>query len=193
MSPHENYDRNGAFSCLDSNSEALKSKREIFMDSTVFIQLHQASCTHTFFQLHIYVALPSLWFRLQRHPNVKVSKLFLIWERLILSWMVEVGYNHCRDQYGVYKSVTWNSLLLLLLKWLYSPMRTLASFMDFSQSSQSIWLFRGHILGFLTVDFFRGGVVMPTPNPQPRGPGLHIYIPWRLGGPVIPPGTEYPF
>jgi hypothetical protein len=26
-----------------------------------------------------------------------------------------------------------------------------------------------------------------------QGPGLHIYIPWRLGGPVIPPGTEYPF
>jgi hypothetical protein len=30
-------------------------------------------------------------------------------------------------------------------------------------------------------------------NPQPGGPGLHIYIPWRQGGPVIPPGTEYPF
>jgi hypothetical protein len=57
---------------------------------------------------------------------------------------------------------------------------------------QSIWLFWGHILGFLTVDFFRGGVVSPTPNPQPGGPGLHIYIPWRQGGPVIPPGTEYP-
>jgi hypothetical protein len=23
-------------------------------------------------------------------------------------------------------------------------------------------------------------------NPEPGGPGLHIYIPWRLGGPVIP-------
>jgi hypothetical protein len=30
-------------------------------------------------------------------------------------------------------------------------------------------------------------------NPQPEGSGLHIYIPWRLGGLVIPPGTEYPF
>jgi hypothetical protein len=58
--------------------------------------------------------------------------------------------------------------------------------------SQTIWLFRGHILGFVTVDFFRGGVVSPTPNPQPGGSGFHIYIPWRLGGPVIPPGTEYP-
>jgi hypothetical protein len=72
-------------------------------------------------------------------------------------------------------------------------MRTFASLMDFSQSSQSIWLFRGHILGFLTVDFLLGGVVSPTPNPQPGGPGLHIYIPWRLGGPVIPPGNKYPF
>jgi hypothetical protein len=72
-------------------------------------------------------------------------------------------------------------------------MRIFASLMDFSQSSQSIWQFRGHILGFLTVDFYQGGVVSPTPNPQPGGPGLHIYIPWRLGGPVIPPGTEYTF
>jgi hypothetical protein len=58
---------------------------------------------------------------------------------------------------------------------------------------KSIWLFLGHILGFLTIDFFRGGVVNPTPNPQPGGPGLHIYILWRLDGPVILPGTEYPF
>jgi hypothetical protein len=75
-------------------------------------------------------------------------------------------------------------------------MRTFVSLMDFSHSSlflQSIWLFWGHILGFLTVDFFRGGVVSPTPELQPGGPDLHIYIPWRLGGPVIPPGTEYPF
>jgi hypothetical protein len=71
-------------------------------------------------------------------------------------------------------------------------MRTFASLMDFFQSSP-IDLFRGHILDFLIVDFFRGGVVSSTPNPQPGGPGLHIYIPWRLGGPVIPPGTEYPF
>jgi hypothetical protein len=61
-------------------------------------------------------------------------------------------------------------------------MRTFASLMDFSQSSLSI----DHNLGFLTVDFFRGGVVSPTPNPQPGGPRLHIYIPWRLDGPVIP-------
>jgi hypothetical protein len=70
-------------------------------------------------------------------------------------------------------------------------MRTFASLMDLSQSSQSIWMFRGHILGFLTVDFFLGGVVSPTPNPQPGGPGL--YIPWGLAGPVIPPDTEYSF
>jgi hypothetical protein len=44
-----------------------------------------------------------------------------------------------------------------------------------------------------SVVFSGGGVVSPTPNAQPGGPGLHIYIPWRLDGPVIPPGTEYPF
>jgi hypothetical protein len=29
--------------------------------------------------------------------------------------------------------------------------------------------------------------------PQLRGPGPHIYIPWEQGGPVIPPGTGFPF
>ncbi|XP_069685848.1 protein phosphatase 2A catalytic subunit B-like [Periplaneta americana] len=33
---------------------------------------------------------------------------------------------------------------------------------------------------------FQGGVANPTPNPQPGGPGLHIYVPWRQGGPAIP-------
>jgi hypothetical protein len=37
------------------------------------------------------------------------------------------------------------------------------------------------------------GLVVLCSNPQPGGPGLHIYIPRRLGGPVIPPGTGYPF
>jgi hypothetical protein len=29
--------------------------------------------------------------------------------------------------------------------------------------------------------------------PQPGGPGSRIYIPLEQGGPVIPPGTEFPF
>jgi hypothetical protein len=29
--------------------------------------------------------------------------------------------------------------------------------------------------------------------PQPGAPGLRIYIPQEQGGPVIPPGTEFPF
>jgi hypothetical protein len=28
---------------------------------------------------------------------------------------------------------------------------------------------------------------------QPGGPGSHIYIPQEQGGPVIPPGTGFPF
>jgi hypothetical protein len=49
----------------------------------------------------------------------------------------------------------------------------------------------GIAFGFLTFSFFfRFGVVNPTPNPQPGGPGLCIYIPrdrvaqlypWTLG------------
>jgi hypothetical protein len=41
--------------------------------------------------------------------------------------------------------------------------------------------------------FIEIGLLALCSNPQPGGPGLHIYIPWRLGGPVIPPSTEYPF
>jgi hypothetical protein len=41
--------------------------------------------------------------------------------------------------------------------------------------------------------FIETGLLALCSNPQPGGPGLHIYIPWRLGGPVIHPGTEYPF
>jgi hypothetical protein len=41
--------------------------------------------------------------------------------------------------------------------------------------------------------FIETGLVALCSNPQPGGTGLYIYIPWRLGGPVIPPGTEYPF
>jgi hypothetical protein len=41
--------------------------------------------------------------------------------------------------------------------------------------------------------FIETGLLALCSNPQPGGPGLHIYIPWRMGGPVIPSGTEYPF
>jgi hypothetical protein len=53
--------------------------------------------------------------------------------------------------------------------------------------------FGGSSEGFVIIILFWCGVVSPTPNPQPRGSGLHIYISWRLGVPVIVPGTEYPF
>jgi hypothetical protein len=41
--------------------------------------------------------------------------------------------------------------------------------------------------------FIETGLVALCSNPQPGGPGLHISIPWRLGGPVNTPGTEYYF
>jgi hypothetical protein len=36
--------------------------------------------------------------------------------------------------------------------------------------------------GFSTIFFFQGRVVSPTPNPNPGGPGLCIYILQRQGG-----------
>jgi hypothetical protein len=41
----------------------------------------------------------------------------------------------------------------------------------------SIWLFRGHILGFLTISFLHWQVVSLSPNPQPVGPVRRIYNP----------------
>jgi hypothetical protein len=41
--------------------------------------------------------------------------------------------------------------------------------------------------------FIETGLLALCSNPQLGGLGLHIYIPWRLGGPIIPPDTRYPF
>jgi hypothetical protein len=41
----------------------------------------------------------------------------------------------------------------------------------------SIRLFRGHILGFLTISFLQWQVVSLSPNPQPGGPVRRIYNP----------------
>jgi hypothetical protein len=79
-------------------------------------------------------------------------------------------YKYCSflDRFGKHTELFQLSLFSIL-KWLYSPMWTFASLMDFSQSSQLIWLFQGHILSFLTVDFFRGGVSAPRPTPNLEG------------------------
>jgi hypothetical protein len=47
--------------------------------------------------------------------------------------------------------------------------------------------------GFVTNIFLQDWIVSPAPNPQPGGPGLHIYDPREQGVPAIPPGTGYPF
>jgi hypothetical protein len=47
--------------------------------------------------------------------------------------------------------------------------------------------------GFSTVIVLWGGVVSPTPNPQPGEPGLCIYDPWRQGGAAVRPGIGYSF
>jgi hypothetical protein len=47
--------------------------------------------------------------------------------------------------------------------------------------------------GIVTITFLQSWIVSPAPNPQPGGPGLHIYDPRRQGGPAILPGTRYPF
>jgi hypothetical protein len=50
------------------------------------------------------------------------------------------------------------------------------------------------LFGFRNSNFFytaRSSALRPTP--QPGGPGLCIYVPQWQGGPVIPPGTRFPF
>jgi hypothetical protein len=49
------------------------------------------------------------------------------------------------------------------------------------------------VLGFRNNKLLRGWIVSPAPNPQPGGPGLRIYDPWRRGVPAIPQalGTRF--
>jgi hypothetical protein len=46
---------------------------------------------------------------------------------------------------------------------------------------------------FLVLIPFKSKVISPAPNPQPGEPVLRIYIPQEQAGPVIPPGTGFPF
>jgi hypothetical protein len=48
-------------------------------------------------------------------------------------------------------------------------------------------------LDFATIIFLQSKVVSLESNPRPGGPGLSIYVTQGQGGPVIPPGTEFPF
>jgi hypothetical protein len=55
-----------------------------------------------------------------------------------------------------------------------------------SGSGLSLW-------GFVTITFLQGWIVSSAPNPQPGGPGLHIYDPRRQGGPAIPQALDTHF
>jgi hypothetical protein len=55
------------------------------------------------------------------------------------------------------------------------------------------WALASPIWDFVKITFLWGWIVSPEPNPQPRGPGLPIYDPWRQGGLAKYPGTGYPF
>jgi hypothetical protein len=51
-----------------------------------------------------------------------------------------------------------------------------------------------HFFGFRNSNFFlQSSVVSLVSIPQPEGPGPCIYVPQWQGGPVIPPGTGFPF
>jgi hypothetical protein len=47
--------------------------------------------------------------------------------------------------------------------------------------------------GFVTITYLQGWIVSPAPNPQPGGPGLHIYDPQRQGAQLYPQalGTHF--
>jgi hypothetical protein len=48
-------------------------------------------------------------------------------------------------------------------------------------------------LGFITIIILQSKVVSLASNTQPRKPGLCIYVPQWQVGPVILPGTGFPF
>jgi hypothetical protein len=47
--------------------------------------------------------------------------------------------------------------------------------------------------GIVTIAFLQYWIVSPGPNPQPGGPGLRMYDPWRHSDPAIPQalGTHF--
>jgi hypothetical protein len=92
--------------------------------------------------------------------------------------------NHTNDFMELYlytaeardKGILSSPLFIIIIIWLYSPIRTLAS--------PKNW-------GFVTITFLQGWIVSPAPNPQPGGLGLRIYDPRRQGGSALPPRTGY--
>jgi hypothetical protein len=56
---------------------------------------------------------------------------------------------------------------------------------------KSRWIFLPWIS--LQQDFYGGGALNPTPNPQPRGPDFRISVPQRQGEPATPQelGTHF--
>jgi hypothetical protein len=60
--------------------------------------------------------------------------------------------------------------IIVIIIWYHSPLYGLALL-------RSLLLPTITSLDFLTVGFVWGGAVTPTPNLQPRGPGLRIYNP----------------
>jgi hypothetical protein len=48
-------------------------------------------------------------------------------------------------------------------------------------------------LDFATIICLQSKFISLSSYPQPRGPGLCIYVPQCQGGLVIPPGTRFPF
>jgi hypothetical protein len=47
--------------------------------------------------------------------------------------------------------------------------------------------------GFITITFYRAGLLVQRPTPNLEDQASVFMTPWRQGGPAIPPGTGYPF
>jgi hypothetical protein len=72
--------------------------------------------------------------------------------------------------------------------WQNSPFWAIAFRTRFCQIASGF-----HFFGFPKNIFLQSKVVSLASNPQPGAPGLCIYVPQWQGGPVITPGTGFPF
>jgi hypothetical protein len=90
------------------------------------------------------------------------------------SFLLEISFRQLRICYFVAPSLTRGRVCNLLVQLLLGLARAVTLGSKFRRT-------HGHIL------------LSHLSLPQPGGPGSRIYIPQEQGGPVIPPGTGFPF
>jgi hypothetical protein len=97
-----------------------------------------------------------------------------IWDPRSIFFLLEISFRQLRIFYFVAPSLTRGLVCNLLVQLLLGLARAVTLGSKSRRTHSHILLSDLRLL-------------------QPGGPGPHIYIPQEQGGPVIPPGTGFPF